>query len=172
MTEGLVSSIIEMFGEFASATMGKEIITFVISLLPVLELRGGLLAAGALDLNPVLAYIISIIGNLLPIPFILLFLNKIFDWMRKFKFFSKIVKKLEAKAQKHKDKFEKGEFIALILFVGIPLPGTGAWTGSLIASLIGMDKKKAMIAIILGVLMASVIMMILSYGVLNNIMYH
>lgn len=172
MTEGLVSSIIGMFGEFASATMGKEIITFVISLLPVLELRGGLLAAGALNLNPVVAYIISIIGNLLPIPFILLFLNKIFDWMRKFKFFSKIVEKLEAKAQKHKDKFEKGEFIALILFVGIPLPGTGAWTGSLIASLIGMDKKKAMLAIILGVLMASVIMMILSYGVLNNIMYH
>lgn len=171
MTEGLVSGIIAMFGNFASATMGKEIITFVISLLPILELRGGLLAAGALNLNPITAYIISIIGNLLPIPFILLFLNKIFAWMKKFKLFNKIVVKLEKKAEKHKDKFEKGEFIALILFVGIPLPGTGAWTGSLIASLIGMDKKKAMLAIILGVIMASVIMMFLSYGILNNIMY-
>lgn len=172
MTEGLVSGIIGMFGNFASATMGKEIITFVISLLPILELRGGLLAAGALNLNPVIAYIIAIIGNILPIPFILLFLTKIFDWMKKFKCFRGIVEKLEKKAEKNKDKFEKGEFIGLILFVGIPLPGTGAWTGALIASLMGMDKKKAMLAIFIGILLASVIMMGLSYGLLNNLMYH
>ena len=75
MVENLVSSIITMFGNFASAPLGKEIITFVISLLPILELRGGLLAAGALNLNPVSAYIVAIIGNILPIPFILLLLN-------------------------------------------------------------------------------------------------
>lgn len=172
MTESLVTSIINMFGGFVSAPFGKEIITFVISVLPILELRGGLLAAGALNLNPIVAYIVSIIGNLLPIPFILLFLTPIFNWMKKRKFLSKIVVKLEKKAESKKDKFEKGEFIALILFVGVPLPGTGAWTGALIASVIGMDKKKAMLAITIGIIMASIIMMILSYGILNNAMYN
>lgn len=172
MVESLVNSIIGFFGNFTSAPLGKEIITFVISLLPILELRGGLLAAGALDLNPIVAYIISIIGNILPIPFILLFLTPIFDWMKKTKALKKIVQKLEKKAEKHKGKFEKGEFIALMLFVGIPLPGTGAWTGALVASVLGMNKKKAFIAIFLGVIIASIIMMILSYGLLNNAIYH
>lgn len=172
MVESLVNSIITMFGNFSAAPFGKEIITFVISLLPILELRGGLLAAGALNLNPLTAYVIAIIGNLLPIPFILMFLTPIFDWMKKTKLFKGIAEKLEKKADKHKEKFEKGEFWALVLFVGIPLPGTGAWTGSLVASVLGMDKKKAMLAILIGVLLASVIMMFLSYGVLNQIMYH
>ncbi len=172
MTEGLVASIINLFGNFVNASFGKEIITFVISLLPILELRGGLLAAGALNLNPFVAYIISIVGNILPIPFILLFLTPIFNWMKKRKFLKKIVDKLEKKAESHKGKFEKGEFIALVLFVGIPLPGTGAWTGSLVASVLGMDKKKAFLAIFSGVILASVIMMILSYGILNNVMYN
>ena len=79
MVESLVNSIITMFGNFSAAPFGKEIITFVISLLPILELRGGLLAAGALNLNPLTAYVIAIIGNLLPIPFILMFLTPIFD---------------------------------------------------------------------------------------------
>ncbi len=172
MAEVLVNNIIEMFGNFSSSQFGGEIITFVISLLPILELRGGLLAAGALNVNPVIAYIIAIIGNLLPIPFILMFLTPIFNWMKKTKLFKGIVEKLENKAMKNKEKFEKGEFIALIIFVGIPLPGTGAWTGALIASVLGMNRKKAMLAIILGVIMASIIMMFLSYGLLNNIMYH
>lgn len=172
MAESLVNSIIGMFGDFTSAQFGGEIVTFVISLLPILELRGGLLAAGALNVNPIVAYIIAIIGNLLPIPFILMFLTPIFNWMKQTKSLKGIVDKLEAKAMKNKEKFEKGEFIALILFVGIPLPGTGAWTGALIASVFGMNKKKSMLAIVIGVLMASVIMMILSYGLLNNAMYH
>lgn len=172
MTESLVTSIINLFGSFTTSPFGKEIITFIISLLPILELRGGLLAAGALNLNPFVAYLVAIIGNLLPIPFILLFLTPIFNWMKKRKFLKKIVDKLEKKVESKKDKFEKGEFIALILFVGIPLPGTGAWTGALIASVIGMNKKKAFLAISLGILMASIIMMILSYGILNNAMYH
>ena len=172
MAETLVNYIIGLFGNFANAEFGGEIVTFVISLLPILELRGGLLAAGALNVNPWIAYVIAIIGNLLPIPFILMFLTPIFNWMKKTKLFKGLVEKLESKAMKNKEKFEKGEFIALILFVGIPLPGTGAWTGSLIASVLGMDKKKAMLAITLGVIMASIIMMILSYGILNNVMYH
>lgn len=172
MAESLVNSILGIFGGFANSPLGKEIIVFVISLLPILELRGGLLAAGALNLNPFIAYPIAIIANLLPIPFILMFLTPIFNWMKRTKLFKGIVEKLEKKAEKNKGKFEKGEFIALVLFVGIPLPGTGAWTGALIASVLGMNKKKAMLAITLGVIMASIIMMILSYGLLNNVMYN
>ena len=172
MAESLVNSILGIFGGLANSPLGKEIIVFVISLLPILELRGGLLAAGALNLSPFIAYPIAIIANLLPIPFILMFLTPIFNWMKRTKLFKGIVEKLEKKAEKNKGKFEKGEFIALVLFVGIPLPGTGAWTGALIASVLRKKKKKAMIAITLGVIMASVIMMILSYGVLNNVIYH
>jgi uncharacterized membrane protein len=172
MAESLVSSILNLFGGFANSPFGKEIIVFVISLLPILELRGGLLAAGALNLSPFIAYPIAIIANLLPIPFILMFLTPIFNWMKKTKLFKGIVEKLEKKAEKNKGKFEKGEFVALVLFVGIPLPGTGAWTGALIASVLGMNKKKAMLAITVGVIMASIIMMILSYGLLNNVIYH
>lgn len=172
MAQGLVDGILGMFGGFASTPFGKEIIVFVVSLLPILELRGGLLAAGALNLSPFIAYPIAIVANLLPIPFILMFLTPIFNWMKKTKLFRGVVEKLEKKAEKNKSKFEKEEFIALVLFVGIPLPGTGAWTGALVASVLGMNKKKAMLAITLGVLMASVIMMALSYGLLNNVMYH
>lgn len=172
MAESLVNSILGIFGGFANSPLGKEIVVFVISLLPILELRGGLLAAGALNLSPFIAYPIAIIANLLPIPFILMFLTPIFNWMKKTKLFRGIVEKLEKKAEKNKGKFEKGEFVALILFVGIPIPGTGAWTGALIASVLGMNKKKAMLAITLGVIMASIIMMVLSYGLLNNVMYH
>lgn len=172
MVETLVLELLSLFEAFKAIPFGSEISVFIISLLPILELRGGLLAAGLLNLNPIVAYIISIIGNILPIPFILLFLTPIFNWMKKTKLLKGIVEKLEAKADKHKGKFEKGEFIALILFVGIPLPGTGAWTGALVASVLGMDKKKAMLAIFLGVILASIIMMIISYGILNNAMYH
>lgn len=172
MVETLVLQLLSLFEAFKAIPFGSEISVFIISLLPILELRGGLLAAGLLNLNPIIAYIVSIVGNLLPIPFILLFLTPVFNWMKKTKLLRKIVEKMEDKAEKHKDKFEKGEFIALILFVGIPLPGTGAWTGALVASVMGMDKKKAMLAIVLGVILASIIMMILSYGILNNAVYH
>lgn len=172
MAETLVNNLLGIFGGLTNSTFGKEIVVAIISVLPILELRGGLLAAGALNLSPFIAYPIAIVANLLPIPFILMFLTTIFNWMKKTKLLKGIVEKLEKKAEKHKDKFEKGEFIALILFVGIPIPGTGAWTGALIASVLGMNKKKAMLAITIGVFMASIIMMILSYGLLNNVMYH
>ena len=172
MAETLVNNLLGLFGGLTNSTFGKEIVVAIISVLPILELRGGLLAAGALNLSPFIAYPIAIIANLLPIPFILMFLTSIFNWMKKTKLFKGVVEKLEKKAEKHKGRFEKGEFIALILFVGIPIPGTGAWTGALIASVLGMNKKKAMLAITIGVFMASIIMMILSYGLLNNVMYH
>ena len=169
MSEKLVNAIVGAFGGFASIAFGKEIIVFIISLLPILELRGGLIAAALLGLAPIPSYIISIIGNLLPIPFILLLINKILEWMKKSKHFKGIANWLNSKVEKHKGQIEKYGYLGLILFVGIPLPGTGAWTGSLIASVLEMDKKKTFLAVLLGVFMASIIMMILSFGILANI---
>ncbi len=169
--ESIINSIIDMFSGLVSMKFGKELIVFIISLMPVLELRGGLIAASLLKLNPINAYIVSIIGNLLPIPFILMFLSKILDWMEKskIKLFKSVSIWLRKKADKNKPKIEKYGYLGLILFVGIPLPGTGAWTGSLVATALNLDKKKAFLCTIVGVLIASVIMMILSYGVLSNL---
>ena len=169
--ESIINSIIDMFSGLVSMNFGKELIVFIISLMPVLELRGGLIAASLLKLNPINAYIVSIIGNLLPIPFILMFLSKILDWMEKskIKLFKSVSIWLRKKADKNKPKIEKYGYLGLILFVGIPLPGTGAWTGSLVATALNLDKKKAFLCTIVGVLIASVIMMILSYGVLSNL---
>lgn len=169
MSENLINGIIGAFGGLTTATLGKEILVFIISLLPILELRGGLLAASLLGLNPLPSYIISIIGNLLPIPFILWFINKILSWMRNSKHFKKFASWLDKKVDKHKSSIEKYGFLGLVLFVGIPLPGTGAWTGSLIASVLEMDRKKSFIAILIGVFMASIIMMLVSFGLLRNI---
>ena len=154
-----------------SLKFGKELIVFIISLFPILELRGGLIAAALLNVKPINAYIVSIIGNLLPIPFILLFLAKVLDWMEKskVKFFNKTATWLRKKADKNKGKIEKYGYIGLILFVGIPLPGTGAWTGSLVATVLNLDKKKAFLCTIAGVFIASIIMMLLSYGIIGNL---
>ena len=111
------------------------------------------------------ALLFSAIGNILPIPFILFFIEKIFDWLRPTKHFGGIVKKLEARALGKSDGIQKAEFLGLTLFVGIPLPGTGGWTGALIASLLKIDRKKASLAILLGIALASTIMSFISYGV-------
>lgn len=169
MSEKLVNTIIGAFGGVTSIAFGKEIMVFIISLLPILELRGGLLAAALLGLDPIPSYIISIIGNILPIPFILLLINKILDWMRNSKHFNGIANWLDKKVEKHKGQIEKYGYLGVVLFVGIPLPGTGAWTGSLIASVLELDKKKTFLAVLLGVFMASIIMMILSFGVVANL---
>ena len=171
MAENLVNAILGAFGGITSMAFGKEILVFIISLMPILELRGGLIAAALLNLPPIPSYIISIVVNLLPIPFILLFINKILDWMRKskVKFFNSIVNWLDGKVEKHKSQIEKYGYLGIVLFVGIPLPGTGAWTGTLIASVLEMDRKKTFLATILGVFMASIIMMILSFGLLKGI---
>ena len=149
--------------------IGKYITVFVISLMPILELRGGLIAASLLKVPPVPAYIISIIGNLIPIPLILWFLDYVFDFMKKHNILKKFVLFCERKGNEKKDSIEKYGFWGLVLFVGVPLPGTGAWTGCLIATMLRMDKKKAFLATLLGVVMASIIMMLVSYGVLANI---
>lgn len=169
MSEKLVNAIIGTFGGITSIAFGKEILVFIISLLPILELRGGLLAAALLGLDPVPSYIISIIGNLLPVPFILLLINKILNWMRNSKHFKGIANWLDQKVEKHKGQIEKFGYLGVVLFVGIPLPGTGAWTGSLIASVLELDRKKTFLAVLAGVFMASIIMMIISFGLVARI---
>lgn len=169
MAEGLVNVILDLFGNLTSLKYGKELIVFIISMMPILELRGGLIAAALLGLNVIPAFIICLIGNLLPLPFILWFITPIFNYLKKTKYLNKFVTKLENKALKKKDKIEKAEFWGLLFFVGIPLPGTGGWTGCLIASLINMDKKKAMTAATLGVLLAGFIVGIFSFGLLKGI---
>ena len=160
MTETLVQVVIDFFG----GSVGKEALVFIISMIPILELRGGLLVAGPLLGVPVETAIpLCIIGNIIPVPFILLLITPVFAWMKGTKLFKPMVEKLEAKAMSKSDKIEKYEFWGLVLFVGIPLPGTGAWTGSLIAALLGMKFKKAFPAVIIGILMATVIMWFVSY---------
>lgn len=169
--ESIINSIIKLFSGLTALKFGKELIVFIISILPILELRGGLIAASLLNVSPLTGYIVSIIGNTLPVPFILLFINKILDWMgkSKIKWMNKLSKWLDKKARKHKDSIEKYGYLGLILFVGVPLPGTGAWTGCLAASVLNMDKKKSFISIMLGIIIASIIMMLISYGLLKRI---
>ena len=166
MTETLAQYIIDLL----SGSFGKEAIVFIISMIPILELRGGFLVAGPLLGVPVeTALPLCIIGNIIPVPFILLLITPIFTWMKGTKLFKPMVEKLEAKAMSKKDRIQKAQFWGLVLFVGIPLPGTGAWTGSLIAALLGIKFKKAFPAVILGILLATVIMVFISYGLLGGV---
>ncbi len=160
MTETLASTLAELF-----KGGGKEVAVFIISLLPILELRGGLIAARILGIEFIKAFIICYIANIIPVPFILLFINWIFNKMSKWKPTKKIVDWLSNKTLKKKDQINKYGYFGLFLFVGIPLPGTGAWTGSLLAILLNLDKKKSFITIAIGVLAAGIIMSLLSYGI-------
>ena len=163
--EALVTWFTTHLGPYISA----QAVVFIISLMPILELRGGLLAGTLLKVPVQQAIPISIIGNILPIPFILLFIHQIFKWMKKIRIFRGLIEKLEARAMGKSDKIQKYEFLGLMLFVGIPLPGTGAWTGALIASLLGIDIKKSSVAILCGIAMATVIMYFVSYVLVGNI---
>ena len=149
-----------------SGHVSREMIVFIISMVPILELRGGLLAASVLNINITRALWICIIGNIIPVPFILLF-----NWLKQTKTFRPMVGKMEARALSKREQVEKYEFWGLVLFVGIPLPGTGAWTGSLLAALLGMKFKKAFPAVLLGIALASVIMSIVSYGLLGALIH-
>ena len=149
--------------------LSGEWVAFIISMVPILELRGGLLAASLMDVDILKAVPICILGNLIPVPFILWFITPLFNALKKTRLFRPMVEKLEARALGKKDKIEKGYFWGLALFVGIPLPGTGAWTGSLIAALLDIPKKKSVPAVLLGIGIATVIMAFVSYGLLGAI---
>ncbi|MCD8222678.1 MAG: small multi-drug export protein [Clostridiales bacterium] len=165
MTTTFVQQITALLG----GKISHEAIIFIISMIPVLELRGGLLAASPALLNvPILTAIpLCIIGNILPIPFILLLIERILIWMEGLPVLGRVALWLRNKADKNKGQIETYGFWGLVLFVGIPLPGTGAWTGSMVASLLHMSFRKAFAACILGIIMATVIMSIISYGLLG-----
>ena len=146
--------------------IGKIIITLFWSMVPVVELRGAIPIGVGLDLPLWIAILVSVVGNMLPVPFIILFIRHIFKWMRKVsKTFARIVDKMEEKAEKHKDKVTKYGFWGLFLLVAIPLPGTGAWTGALVAAMMDLRLKTALPAIFLGVVGTAIIVSVVTYGV-------
>ncbi len=151
---------------FWGTTIGNFAMTFLIAMIPVLELRAAIPAGVIAGLNIQTVLAAAIMGNLLPIPFIIVFIRKIFKWMQsKSPWLANIVAKLEAKADKKKAQVLKYEFWGLMLFVAIPLPGTGAWTGALIAAMLDMQLKRALPAIAVGVLTAAIIVTAATYGV-------
>ncbi len=164
--ESLINALIG-----ALSGINKDLVVFIISLLPLLELRGGMIAATLLGINFYKALVICFLGNILPIPFVLMLLNKIFDLLKKWKPTKKLVEKIEKKIISKRSQLDKYGYLGLLLFVGIPLPGTGAWTGSGLAVLLGMNRKKSFIFIVLGVLLAEIIMSIFSYGILGNLIH-
>ena len=144
----------------------KYLWVFFVSMVPLVELRGSIIISQGLQLPVLSSYIVAIIGNMLPVPVIYLFARKVLVWGAHKpvigKFFSLCLEKGEKGGKKLQEKAGRGLFIALLLFVGIPLPGTGAWTGTLAASILDMDFKSTIIAVMLGVLLAGIIMMVLS----------
>ena len=151
----------ESFKNFIKVTLigapllNKMIGIFLISMLPIIELRGAIPIGAAIGLPWYLNMIVSIIGNMLPVPFILLFSVKAFEFMKKHNIMVKFIEKIENRAKKRSEGLATGEFIGLMLFVAIPFPGTGAWTGALIAALLQFDRKKSFLYILFGVLIAA-----------------
>ena len=164
-----MESLVTWYQSSLGQWMPREAFVFLVSMCPLIELRGGLIVASLLNIPLITANIICVIGNIIPIPFILMFIKKIFAFMKKHNILKGLVERLELRAEKKSAGAEKGEFAFLLLFVGIPIPGTGAWTGSLIASLMEFDIKKASVAIFIGLILALIIMDILSYGVLGSL---
>lgn len=158
MTDFIVEAI-------TGADVGKYLATFIISMIPVIELRGAIPIGVGLGLSHAEAMGISIIGNMLPVPFIILFIRPIFRWMtRKSGKLARLAEKLEAKAEGKWDRIHRYQFFALTLFVAIPLPGTGAWSGALIAAVMNMRLRNALPSILLGVLIAGILVSGITYG--------
>ena len=155
--------------------IGKYLWVFLISMVPIIELRGAIPVAVGMGLPLIPSYIICIIGNMLPVPFIYFFARKVLIWGADKpvigKFFTFCLEKGEKGGKKLQAKAGRGLFVALLLFVGIPLPGTGAWTGTLAASLLDMDFKSSVIAVMCGVLLAGVIMALISNGVMGALSF-
>lgn len=151
---------------FFSTSAGKALITFLISMVPVVELRGAIPYGIAHGLAPWLACLISMLGNLLPVPFILLFIRKVLLWMKNYPRLGRIAQALEHRAAHKSGRVKKSEVVGLCILVAIPLPGTGAWTGALVAALMEMRLKRALPTIFLGVAIAGLIVtLVVSLGV-------
>lgn len=157
----------QAFISWFMAVIGKyltpQLSVFFVSMIPLVEERGGLVLARILEIPMWEGVFWCVIGNIVPVPFILFGIEKLLHWMADHHL-SKVAEWIEAKAHKNKPKVDKYGFWGLMLFVGIPLPGTGAWTGSLVAALFDMDLKHASLSILLGIFMAAVIVTGISYG--------
>ena len=149
----------------ALGSIPNEIKLLIVSMLPIVELRGAIPLGVAMNMGLWEVYIISVIGNVLPIPFLILLTRPLFSWLKKTRLFSGMTRKLEKRMEKKANKIMKDAALGLFLFVAIPLPGTGAWTGAMIASLLDMRMKYALPSIVLGVISAGIIMLIGSYGI-------
>ena len=163
LAQSIVAFIIGIFGVNA----GKVIGIFFISLLPVIELRGSIPIGYYQGLPWYTNMITSIIGNILPVPFILLFVVKVFEFMKKRNIMVNIIEKIEKRAMSRSESIANKEFLGLMLFVAIPFPGTGAWTGALIAALLQFDRKKSFVYIFIGVLIAAALVTLGVYGVIG-----
>lgn len=157
--------MIQAIETFFLETVGREWCVFLCSMLPVIELRGAIPLGAGLGLPLWQTFVISVVGNLVPVPFILLAMNWLIGAMKHVKPLARFALKLEEKVEKNRGKIERYAFWGLVLFVAIPLPGTGAWTGSLVASVTGMKFWRSVISVTVGVLIAAVIMSAASYGV-------
>lgn len=157
-----------MFDFLTSTTLGKLIATFFISMAPIIELRGGLPYGIALGLDYPLALTAAVLGNMVPVPFIIVYIRHIFTWLRKrSKWWDEKITRLEKKAHLKGRVVRKYSTIGLCILVAIPLPGTGAWTGALVAAVLDMRLKKAIPAIFLGVCIAAAIMTMVTFGLIH-----
>ena len=165
LAQSIVAFIISIFGVNA----GKIIGIFFISLLPVIELRGSIPIGYYQGLPWYTNMITSIIGNILPVPFILLFVVKVFEFMKKRNIMVNVIEKIEKRAMSRSESIANNDFLGLMLFVAIPFPGTGAWTGALIAALLQFDRKKSFVYIFIGVLIAASLVTLGVYGVIGSL---
>jgi len=162
-----MSAIIEAIKAFFLETVGKELCVFFCSMIPIIELRGAVPMGAVFGMPWYQTYILSVLGNMLPVPFILLLIKKVIQWMSvsKVKLFNKISNFLLKKVEKKRAGIEKYSFWGVCLFVAIPLPVTGAWTGSLVAAMIDMKLWKALLSCLIGVMISGTVMTLISYGI-------
>ena len=160
----MTQQLVEWFQGLFSEGVGGEVIAFLASMLPIIECRGGMIIAKGFGIPFLRAFLICYIGNMIPVPFILLFIRQIFRFMKNHNILTKFIEFLEGKTAKNQEKVMRYKQWGLLLFVAVPLPGTGAWTGSLFAALLDIDFKKALPIIALGVFIADLIMSALTYG--------
>ena len=162
--QGMTEKLADKFKNLFKEGTGGEIIAFLASMLPIIECRGGMIIAKSFQINFFKAFALCYIGNMIPIPFILLLIKKIFAFMKSHNILTGFIEKLEGKTEKNKEKVMRYKQWGLLAFIAIPLPGTGGWTGSLFAALLNIDFKKALPIVALGVFIADVIMSVVTYG--------
>lgn len=162
----MLDSIVNAIRDFFLETVGRELCVFFCSMIPIIELRGAIPMGAILGLPWWQSYLLSVIGNMIPVPFILLFIKAVLKWMTnsKVNFFNKLAGWLNRKVEKNRDRIAKYSFWGVCFFVAIPLPVTGAWTGSLVAAMIDMKFWKALLSCLFGVMIAGVVMTLISYG--------